>query len=75
MSPKALINSQNKTSYPEKAIASAIDQSTTVLMKRKMKTERGVAVSDAGCSSVVGMTVHNLEGCRAVQDRQLHCRG
>lgn len=35
---------------------SATDQSTTVLMNRKMKTERGFTVSDAGCSSVAGIS-------------------
>ena len=36
---------------------SASDQSTTVLMKRGMKTARGLAVSDAVCSSAVGMAL------------------
>ena len=38
-------------------IANAIDQSTTVLTNRGMKTARGLAVSDSDCSSVTGMAL------------------
>ena len=54
-----------------RAFAILRDQSTTVLTKRKMKTERGLAVSDAIRSSVAGMIVHHLEGRCSAQDRHV----
>jgi hypothetical protein len=41
---------------------SAIDQSATVLINRKMKIERGVTVLVPACSAVADMHVHHPEG-------------
>jgi hypothetical protein len=38
---------------------SATDHRATVLRNRKMNTERVLAVSGAGCSSVAGMDFHH----------------
>jgi hypothetical protein len=40
-------------------IPSAIDQRATVLMKRQIKTERGVTAFASGRSSVVGIYLHH----------------
>jgi phosphatidylglycerophosphate synthase len=49
-------------------ISKATDHKATVLMNRRMNTERGVTTFGPVCSNVAGMTLHHLEGRRTVQD-------
>jgi len=49
-------------------ISKATDHKATVLMNRRMNTERRVTTFGPVCSSVAGMTLHHLEGRRTVQD-------
>src|SRR5215472_9963773 len=49
-------------------ISRATVHRATVLMNRRMKTERGVTTFGPVCSSVAGIVLHHLEGTRAVQE-------
>jgi hypothetical protein len=50
-------------------MSSAIVQSATVLVNRRMNVERDVVTFVPVCSKVIGMRVHHLEGRRAAQER------
>jgi hypothetical protein len=53
---------------------SAIDQSAIVLMNRKMNVERGVTVSDTGCSSAAGMlSIILKERTKRKEKRRFSC--
>jgi phosphatidylglycerophosphate synthase len=49
-------------------ISKATDHKATVLMNRRMNTERGVTTRGPVCSIVAGMALHHLEGRRTVQE-------
>jgi len=49
-------------------ISKATVHKATVLMNRRMNTERGVTTCGPVCSIVAGMALHHLEGRRTVQE-------
>jgi phosphatidylglycerophosphate synthase len=49
-------------------ISKATDHKATVLMNRRMNTERRVTTFGPVCSNVAGMALHHLEGRRTVQE-------
>src|SRR6476646_8029995 len=49
-------------------ISKATDHKATVLMNRRMNTERRVTTFGPVCSSVAGMALHHLEGRHGVQE-------
>ena len=49
-------------------MSNAIDHKATVLMNRKMNTERRVTAFGPVCSSVAGMALHHPEGRHGVQE-------
>src|SRR5258707_6167559 len=49
-------------------MSKATDHKATVLMNRRMKTERRVTTFGPVCSNVAGMALHHLEGMRAMQE-------
>jgi hypothetical protein len=49
-------------------ISKATDHKATVLMNRRMNTERRVATFGPVCSSVAGMALHHPEGRQGVQE-------
>ena len=49
-------------------ISKATDHKATVLMNRRMKTERRVATFGPVCSSVAGTALHHPEGRHGVQE-------
>src|SRR5690349_2301937 len=53
-------------------ISKATLHKATVLMNRRMNTERRVTTFGPVCSSVAGMALHHLEGRRDVQERTTH---
>src|SRR6266481_84413 len=56
-------------------ISKATDHKATVLMNRRMNTERGVTNFGPVCSKVAGMFLHHLEGKHVVQDGSASLRG
>src|SRR5438477_428048 len=50
-------------------ISKATVHNATVLMNRRMNTERRVTTFGPVCSSVAGMALHHLEGSRSAQER------
>src|SRR5262249_35295049 len=55
-------------------ISKATVHKATVLMNRRMNTERGVTTFGPVCSNVTGMFQHHLGGTRAVQEGSASCR-